>query len=618
MRYDTRLCWLPFLGEAASDKSRTPMETAHAELALGLAGLGTRERATLAQAPGAAEGYAIDRTPEGYAVRGGETGVLHGTYALLMKLAAGMDPACAWTEPRFALRMLNHWDNMDGHVERGYAGGSLFFRDGRFAYDPARLRRYARYLASVGINTVCVNNVNVHPPADGLIAKALLPELAKVADLLRPFGIRLLVAIDYALPVTSGLPTADPLDPAVRAWWRERVALVYRHIPDLRGFLVKADSEFRPGPYKYGRSHAEGARVLAEALAPHGGTLVWRCFVYNCRQDWRDKKTDRPMAAYDTYAPLEGQFDANAVLQIKYGPFDFQVREPVSPLLYAMPTTAKALELQLAQEYTGQQIDLYYMPSQWKEILGDLGDAAPCHICAVTNLGDDMNWTGHDLAQANLFAYGQAAWQGDIDATATARWWANLTFGPDPRVADTITGMLLASRGIYERYTAPLGLCWMVTPHTHYGPSPEGYEYSLWGTYLRANRDAIGIDRTASGTGYARQYPERMAALYEDPATCPEKLLLFFHRLPYTHVMPDGRTLVQRVYDDHFDGAEGAERLAEAWEGLAGLVPEETFRNVRERLSRQCANAREWRDIVNTYFYRYSGIGDDKGREIAE
>lgn len=618
MQYDTAMCWLPFLGKTVESQGKSSEELAAAELFRGLISLGLTTAVSIETVAEQSEGYAIVSATEGYIIRGGQTGVLYGTYTLLMKLAAGLSPLQPWNEPRFSLRMLNHWDNMDGSVERGYAGESLFFKDGRFCCAEDRLRLYGRYLASVGINTVSINNVNVHPPADLLVTEEWLPEVKKVADILRPFGIRLLISIDYALPVTSGLRTADPLDTQVQKWWKEQTALVYRYIPDLRGFLVKADSEFRPGPYMYQRSHAEGARLLSEALKPFGGTLIWRCFVYNCRQDWRDKAIDRPKAAYDTYAPLDGQFDENAILQIKYGPFDFQVREPVSPLLYAMPKTDKALELQLAQEYTGQQIDLYYILPQWQEILNDLKDCMPRHICAVSNLGNSANWTGHDLAQANLFAYGQMAWFGNVDAEEITQWWVTLTFGKHPPVIKTVTEMLLISRKIYESYTSPLGLCWMVTPHSHYGPSPEGYEYSAWGTYLRANREAVGIDRTGSGTGFTRQYPAEIASLYDSISTCPEKLLLFFHRLRYTYRLANGKTLIQRIYDDHFSGAEQTKALAALWKALEGLVPQASHENVSERLKRQVRNAEEWRDVVNTYFFRYSGIPDDKGRLIHE
>lgn len=611
MKSDRRLAWLVFLGtEPASGTS--PEETAADELRIGLKCLDIKEPVILRRS-GEGEGFEISREGEAYAVTGGGKGLLYGVYRLLMKLAAGLEPACSWSEPAHEMRMLNHWDNMDGTVERGYAGSSLFFRDGAFINDWPRLRGYARMLASVGINAVCLNNVNVRPPADGLIMEEMLPKLAKAADLLRAYGIRLITAIDYALPHTMGLGTADPLDPAVAAWWRERADAIYRYIPDFAGVLVKADSEFRPGPYMYGRSHAEGANMLARAFKPHGGQVIWRCFVYNCTQDWRDNRTDRPKAAYEHYAPLDGRFDDNVILQIKNGPYDFQVREPVSPLLSAMPGTAKALELQLAQEYTGHQIDLYYMPPMWREVTRDLEGYQPRHICAVSNLGSDENWTGHDLAQANLFAYGLFAWRGHTD-DADADWWISLTYGADPRLRDTLGDMLLRSRAVYEKYTAPLGLCWMVRPHTHYGPDPEGYEYDKWGTYLRTDREAVGIDRSSRGTAYTLQYPEPFRALYDSPDTCPQELLLFFHRLRFDHVLPDGRALIQYIYDTRFEGADEAERLLKDWESLEGLIPSDSYLHTLERFRRQLLNAREWRDVLNNYFRRFSGAADEKGR----
>ena len=613
MTSDRRLAWLAFLGAEAADGT-SPAQTAAEELRIGREKLGVKEPVSL-RTEGQGEGFAISRDEKGYLIQGGDRGILYGVYRLLMKLAAGLDPLCAWTEPAHELRMLNHWDNMDGAVERGYAGASLFFKDGQFIKDHRRLRQYARMLASAGINAVCLNNVNVKHPADQLITGDLLEELAGTADLLRAYGIRLIAAIDYALPHTMGLGTADPLDPAVESWWSRQADNIYRHIPDFAGVLVKADSEFRPGPYMYGRSHAEGANMLARAFKPYGGKVIWRCFVYNCTQDWRDRKTDRPKAAYEHYAPLEGQFEDNVILQIKNGPYDFQVREPLSPLLYAMPQTAKALELQLAQEYTGHQIDLYYMPPMWKELARDLKGYEPRHICAVSNLGDDENWTGHDLAQANLFAYGLFAWRGQADE-ADADWWIRLTYGAVPRLLDRLGGMLARSRGVYEKYTAPLSLCWMVRPHTHYGPDPEGYEYDKWGTYMRTDRQGIGIDRGSRGTGYTLQYPEPWRSLYDSPDTCPQELLLFFHRLRFDHVLPDGRTLIQYIYDTRFEGVDEAKGLLDDWQSLEGLIPEDSWRHTRERLVRQLQNAREWRDVLNNYFYRFSGVPDQKGRLI--
>ena len=514
--------------------------------------------------------------------------------------------------PAYPLRMIDHWDNMDGTVERGYAGKSIFFANGDFRGDDARLRSYARLLASVGINAVCINNVNVAQPAQELIGERFLPKVAHVAKIFAAFGVRLLLSIDYSMPVQCGLATADPLSKEVQAWWRERAALIYRHVPNFLGFLVKADSEFRPGPYTYGRSHAEGANLLARALKPFGGVVVWRCFVYNCRQDWRDTKTDRPKAAYDNYAHLDGQFDSNVILQIKNGPFDFQVREPVSPLFFAMPGTKKALEFQLAQEYTGQQIDLYAMQGMFGEVMGDLPAGSIHAITAVSNIGDDLCWTGHPFAQLNLYAFGQTAWQPMQDFTETTKRWAVLSYGLTGKALDALADMLVNSRSVYEKYTAPLGICWMVNPAHHYGPGPMGYEYSAWGTYHRADREAIGIDRTAAGTGYLSQYPVEYQNKYATKEACPDKLLLFFYRLPYDYRMRDGRTLIRRIYDDHDQGVEEAEAMAAVLQTLRDALPADVFTLASERMDRQLQNAREWRDVIKDFFHRFSGI--DPGR----
>lgn len=603
--------WLPYAAPAAAS---SPEEAARLELEAGLAHYGFATPVALAEED-LGQGYRIEAAAEKITVYGKGAGLLYGVFALLRDIALGKVPASRKEKPVYALRMLNHWDNMDGTVERGYAGRSLFFEDSRFDYDPERLRMYSRILSSVGINTVALNNVNVHAPAQHLIDD-LLPEVVKVADILRPYGIRLLITVDFASPTYNGLPTADPLEESVMEWWKQRTAAIYEQIPDLAGFVVKADSEYRPGPITYGRNQAEGANLLARALKPFGGTLVWRCFVYNCRQDWRDQKTDRPCAAYNTFMPLDGQFDDNVLLQIKNGPVDFQVREPVSPLLFSLQHTSRALELQLAQEYTGQQIDLYYMQEVWQEIFDLMPRSNISAICAVTNLGRDENWAGHDLAMANLYAFGRLCWNPDCLADDMAAEWVRLTYGNDCTAADTITDMLHKSRGIYQKYNAPLGIGWMVEPHSHYGPNPEGYEYALWGTYLRADRNGVGIDRSSKGTGFAAQYPEELKKIYEDPAACPEEMLLFFHRMPYDHVMKDGRTMIQRIYDDHFEGAEGAEQLLSDWNTLEGRLPADVFARVKAKLEKQVVNARNWRDIVNTYFHRYSGAEDAKGRKI--
>ena len=602
--------WLRQLSCFVPDRLFSPSEVARFELDHALPGVSV----SLVPDPDLGEGYCLTRTSCGWSVRGGKTGLLYGAYALILKTLSGQSvPDSFSSAPFYPLRMVNCWDNMDGSVERGYSGRSLFFEGGHFSYDPERMRELGRLLASCGLNVLCINNVNVHEPAQCLL-EDLLPEAAALADIFRPFGVRLMLSVDFSRPLKHGIPTADPLDPAVRSWWRETASRVYHAIPDLAGFLVKADSEGRPGPFSYGRNHADGANMLAEAVKPFGGYIVWRCFVYNCRQDWRDTKTDRPKAAWEHYAYLDGQFSDNVILQVKHGPFDFQVREPLSPLLLGMRQTNLAMELQLAQEYTGHQIDLYTMIPMWQELFEELPASRIMSIAAVSNLGRDENFTGHPLAAVNLYTYGLLAWNPSADASRSVSEWVRLTFGFNPDDENKLTGLLLSSRRIYEKYTAPLGLCWMVNPHDHYGPNPSGYEYDLWGTYHKANRDAVGIDRTSSGTGYLSQYPDEIRRKYEDPETCPDLYLLFFHRLPYSFVMKDGRTLIQRIYDDHFEGYDETVAMSDVLSTLP--FPEPDRSEIKRRMDLQLRDAREWCDIVNTFFHRLSGVDDVHGRTI--
>lgn len=608
--WENRRAWLQCLKNSVPDGLDTPLAMAKYETEAYFAG---KQKIEIRLQRAYGDGYEISKTENGFLVCGGETGVLYGAYALIRACAAGTKIPAGIQKPYYDLRMINCWDNMDGTVERGYAGRSMWFEGNRFDYDPTRIRQLGRMLGSVGINVFCVNNVNVHQPAQHLLDD-LLPDAAAFAALLRPFGVRLMLSIDFSQPMQNGLPTADPLDESVQAWWADTAKRVWAAIPDLAGFLVKADSEHRPGPNTYGRTHAEGANMLARAIAPYGGKLVWRAFVYNCMQDWRDQTTDRPRAAYDLYKPLDGAFDSNVILQVKHGPYDFQVREPVSPLLLGMEKTPLAVEFQLAQEYTGHQIDLYYMGSLWRETFDQMGKERVTAIAAVSNLGRDANWTGHPFAAANLFAYGLFAWNPDSAPEAVLRQWVKLTYALPEDRENALASILLQSRAVYERYTAPLGLCWMVTPNSHYGPSPYGYEFQAWGTYNRADRNAVGIDRTKNGTGYVEQYPEPWRSRYADPQTCPDNLLLFFHRLPYDFQMKDGRTLIQRVYDDHFLGYDQAEQMAKA---LAALdLPSPDREEAARRMEAQLQNAREWRDITNTFFHRLSGAEDERGRKI--
>ena len=617
------------------------------------------------------------------ALAGGATGLLYGLFHLvrLGESAFADDFAVQQHRPVMHRRMLDHWDNVDlhpvmGQVERGYAGGSIFWRNGAARRDFTRVRAYARLLAAAGINAITVNNVNVHATEAHLLTDRL-GEVAAIADVLRPYGIRVHLSVNFASPIVlGGLATADPLDEGVRAFWARATQHVYATIPDFGGYVVKADSEGQPGPFAYGRSHADGANVLADALAPYGGVVHWRAFVYNHRQDWRDRTTDRARAAYDNFAPLDGLFRDNAILQVKYGPIDFQTREPVSPVIAAMPNTRLAVELQVTQEYTGQQKHVCYLAPQWSEVLGfrpwdsdgpdvagialgetgiDTGKARPGldgGLVAVSNVGDDRFWTGHPLAQANLYAFCRLAWDPSLDPATILDEWIGLTFpaagaargtdiadgtdiaggaastGDDSRdgsgngaqeLRRTVHAMMDGSWRTYERYTAPLGVGFMVRPGQHYGPDVDGYEYTPWGTYHFADRYGIGVDRTrATGTGYTGQYPQPWSDRYESLDQCPDELLLFFHHVPYGHVLHSGTTVIQHIYDTHFAGAEQAGEIRTQWTKLVGseLIEPEFYARVAELLDEQVRCAEEWRDQINTYFFRKSGVPDAHGRHI--
>lgn len=566
------------------------------------------------------------------------SGVLYGAFHLLRLFSThqSVQALDAIENPVNMLRMINQWDNIDGSIERGYAGKSIFFENNRITEDLTRVRDYARLLASSGINAISINNVNVHQWETKLLTEEYLPDVARVAGVFRSYGIKLFLSVNYASPLEiGGLSTADPLDPAVREWWRVKGAEVYAAIPDFGGFLVKADSENRPGPFTYDRDHADGSNMLAEALKPYGGIVIWRCFVYNCKQDWRDRATDRARAAYDHFKPLDGRFMDNVILQVKNGPMDFQVREPVSPLIGAMETTNQMIEFQITQEYTGQQRHLCYLVPQWKEVLdfetyvkgegssikrivdGSLHGNRLSGFAAVSNIGNDVNWTGHLLAQANLYGYGRLAWNPELSAEEIAEEWIRMTLGGNEKLVSVVLSMLMDSWSIYEAYTSPLGVGWMVNPDHHYGPNVDGYEYSKWGTYHFADCHGIGVDRTkATGTGYAAQYRGMNYDTYESVENCPDELLLFFHHVPYTHVLHSGQTVIQHIYDTHFEGVERAEQLVAKWASLEGSMGELVHKHVTDRLAEQAAHAIEWRDMINTYFFRKSGIADALGRKI--
>lgn len=643
-RYDT--CWLPseplpgrhtfFLDPAATgpvvEGIRRELKTSLAAVEAGEANASLILRLARNLSP---EGFAIHWESKACIIdAGGETGLLYGLYAVIRRLSLdGAPPSGSCYEaPACDIRMLDHWDMLSGEIERGYAGKSIFYDQGTFLNDFRRIEDYARILASIGINAVSLNNVNVKPEHISLMLPDGLRAARAYCDIFRRYGIRSFLSVNFASPmIAGGLASADPLREDVRAWWREAAARVCDALPGFGGFLIKADSEGEPGPHTYGRTHAEGANMLADALAPHGGLVIWRCFVYNYMQDWRDRTTDRAKAAWETFAPLDGQFRNNAVLQVKFGPLDFQIREPVSPLIGALRRTNLVVELQITQEYTGQQRHICYLAPQWKEVLNFdtyaqdrestvarlIAGKQRHGLAAVASTGRDYNWTGHKLAQANLYAFGRLAWNPSLTAADILTEWIAQTFALPPALDARLFDMMLHSRDVYEAYTVPLGVCFMCRPESHYGPSVDGYEYDRWGTYHFADRDGVGNDRTAlTGTGFTAQYHEPNRSAYENIGTCPDALLLFFHHVPYTHRLHSGKTVIQHIYDSHFDGVESVERYVRHWEAFSGSMPDADFENVRARLQEQLRCAKEWRDQINTYFYRKSGIGDERGRTI--
>lgn len=587
-----------------------------------------------------------------------EEGILYGSFALLRLLEQGKDlnNKEIIDNPSKSIRMIDHWDNLDGTVERGFSGSSILYEsvrnkdkmkdimaaiginatydlirdafndDYKVASDLDRINDYARMLCSIGINAVTINNTNVHKLETELINKRI-DVVKTISDIMIKYGIITYLSINFASPITlKDLDTSDPLDENVIRWWREKIKYVYSVLPNLGGFMVKADSEGRPGPFTYGRNHADGANMLAKELQPYGGKLIWRCFVYNCRQDWRDKSTDRAKSAFECFAPLDGEFLDNVYLQIKNGPMDFQVREPISPLFGKLDKTNMLMELQITQEYTGQQKHICYLIPWWKEILESETYANGEYSCVtdriegiagVVNVGNDENWTGSILAQANLYGYGRLIWNSEISSEQIAQEWIKLTFGDDDLVMKNIEYILMNSWKAYENYTSPLGIGWMVAPGHHYGPDVNGYEFSPWGTYHRADCKGIGIDRTIqTGTGYAGQYNEPLSSIYNDLNFCPDELLLFFHHVSYEHLLKSNKTVIEHIYDSHFEGYEAVEKFIDAIKEIKDSLNKEIYESILNDLYVQLDSAREWRDVVNSYFYRMSGICDKKNRNI--
>jgi alpha-glucuronidase len=562
-----------------------------------------------------------------------DRGVLYGVFALLRRLRQGelIYPVDLAEQPAMPIRWVDEWDNADGSIERGYAGRSIFFEGGKVRDDLAPVAEYARLLASIGINGCNVDNVN---NAAAFLDPEMLKGVARISDAMRPWGVRLALSVDIASPQKiGGLSTYDPLDPAVKAWWAAKVSEIYALIPDFAGFTVKADSEGQAGPASYGRTPADAANLLANAVAPHGGVVLYRAFVYNHHLDWRDPKADRARAAYDIFHPLDGKFAPNVIVQTKEGPIDFQAREPVSPLFAGLEKTSQAIEVQITQEYTGQQRHLVYLAPMWKQVLDfDMragGHSTPVKeilegrsfnqplggMVGVTGVGREA-WLGSPLAMANLYAFGRLAWNPDLTPEQIADEWIKQTIGADPEVVSTVRTMLMQSWPAYEHYTGPLGMQTLTDiTGSHYGPNIESSENNGWGQWHRADHEGVGMDRSvATGTGFAGQYPPEVAAMYEKPATTPDNLLLFFHHVPYTYRLQDGKTVIQYIYDSHYQGAAEAAELGAEWATLKGRVDPVLFDDVRTRLEYQAGHAIVWRDAIVQYFLRLSGIADERGR----
>lgn len=535
-------------------------------------------------------------------------GLLYGAYALLrcQELNTMTEDRDVMSEvPTTPIRILNHWDNPNGTVERGFAGRSIFWSTNGEA-DANMIKEYARANASIGINATVLNNVNAKPD---MLSKAKLRETKRIADILRPYGIKVWLSVNFASPkALGGLSTADPLNAEVRKWWKDKAAEIYRLIPDFGGFLVKANSEGEPGPMDYGRTHVDGANMLAEALHPHGGMVMWRAFVY------APSSPDRANQAYDEFVPFDGQFAHNVIIQIKNGPVDFQPREPVSPLFFGLKKTEMMPEFQITQEYLGESIHAVFLANMWREFFETVDCSGQKALSGVANIGTDRNWCGSDMAQANWYAFGRMAWNRYISPEQIAKEWLTLTFTSDKNFVEPMQQNMLASHEACVNYMMPLGLHHIFAGGHHYGPepwcAPQGWrEDWLPRYYHRADGEGIGFDRTkATGTGNTAQYSSTLAAQYEDIAKCPENLILWFHHVPWSYRMKSGETLWETLCHTYDRGVREAASLAQTWQGMAPYVDAERYADIKKRYERQAADAWWWRDACLLYFQTFSKL----------
>ena len=532
-----------------------------------------------------------------------DIGLLYGAYEALRLQATDMPVKDEKQEPKFKLRLLNHWDNLDGSIERGYAGESIFEW---FKLDEQLIRDYARANASIGINGSVLNNVNASPK---MLTKPYLKEVKKIADILRPYGIRVFLSINFATPMALGqTTTADPKDASVRKWWKGKAKEIYKLIPDFGGFLVKANSEGQPGPGDYHRTHADGANMLAEALEPYQGIVMWRCFVYGANH----KGEDRVKQAVSEFKPLDGKFHKNVILQTKNGPLDFQPREAYSPVFDQISKTPNMVELQITQEYLGQSLHLVYLAPMWKEFFQYVEPNWLAGIAGVANIGKDTNWCGHHFSQANWYAFGRLAWDPSLSSEKIAREWLEQTFSIDENFVFLMSTVMEESRETCVNYMMPLGLHHIFKFDHHYGPEPDGFkaEYPLeWCPvyYHKADKNGIGFDRSSTGTDAVSQYREPYASMYDKVETCPETLLLWFHHVPWNYKMKDGSTLWESLQYHYNQGVIMTETYENLWHNkMRAYVDEQRWREVDERLQIQVKNAKEWRDVCLGYFGQFA------------
>ncbi|WP_373802986.1 alpha-glucuronidase [Bacteroides heparinolyticus] len=533
------------------------------------------------------------------------TGLLYAAYHLLRLQESGQAIASTTENPAYTLRILNHWDNTDRTVERGYAGESLWDWEKLPHTLSESYKDYARANASIGINGTVLNNVNASPE---ILSAEYLNKVKALADVFRPYGIRVYLSVNFASPmVLDSLPTADPLDKRVIRWWKKKAGEIYGLIPDFGGFLVKANSEGQPGPCDFGRTHADGANMLADALRPHKGIVMWRAFVYS------PSDADRAKQAYLEFKPLDGQFRPNVIVQVKNGPVDFQPREPYSPLFGAMRHTPLMVEFQITQEYLGHSNHLVYLAPMWKEFFGLVPPSTLKAVAGVSNIGSDANWCGHPFAQANWYAFGRLAWNPSLSSEAIADEWLRQTFSKEKEFVEPIGRLMLRSHEAAVDYMMPLGLHHIFAWGHHYGPEPwcnvPGARPDWMPSYYhRAGANGIGFDRSRTGSHATAQYPDSLCRLYDDPSTCPEQYLLWFHHLPWNHRMKSGRTLWDELCHRYDSGVQQVKEFQKTWDRVESLIDAERFRDVQSRLKTQLRDAVWWKDACLLYFQEFSKL----------